>query len=126
MILVFLLSLVFISMVLWPHNIFSLGKKRPGFFFGIIENNGDLFPYEFLPIKDVEDIPLRCHYPIIGNIVRPRDLDCSKAQNIRGENEYFTFWSERGEELFSQEELDPFYIPDGIENIPYMIKDEIR
>ena len=75
----------------------------PGLFLNIAENTGDSFPYEILPVKDVLEIPLRHHNPIVRKIVRPRDLDCSSASIVRKKNHYFTFWNSNGEELFSEE-----------------------
>ena len=98
----------------------------PGFFLNIAKNTGNKFSYEILPVKDLVDIPTRNIWPIVQNILRSRSLDCSNAPIIKENNNYFIFWNAKGEELLSGEELDPQYIPDRYEDIPYVTKDEIR
>ena len=83
MLLIFLLSLGFTSMVLQPQNIFSLGQMNLGFFPDIVKNTGSLFPYEILPVKDVTDILPLYNHPSVHNIVHLRDLHCSNTPNIR-------------------------------------------
>ena len=96
------------------------------FFFDIANNNSDLFSYIILPVKDIEDIPLCYRYPIVRNIVGPRDLDCSNATNITKENKYSTFWNKEGKELFSEEELDPNFITNIYKDMLHVTEDEIR
>ena len=98
----------------------------PGFFLNIAENTSDSFSYEILPAKDVKDISLRHHYPIVRNIFQPINLDCTNAPNIIKDNEYFTFWNNKGEGLFSKEELHSHYIPDRIKDIVYVTENEIK
>ena len=72
----------------------------PGFFLDIAENTGDSFSYEILPVKDVVDIPLRKHWPIVRNIVRPRDLDCEDAPLVEERNRTLSFWTPEGENSY--------------------------
>ena len=63
---------------------------------------------------------------MVHNIVRPRDLDCDDAPFVRERNRTLSFWNAKGEELFSEEELDPQFIHDRYEDIPDVTEDEIR
>jgi len=109
-----------------PTASFPRDRMSPGFFLDIAENTGDSFSYEILPVKDIEDIPLRKHYPIVRNIVRPRDLDCDVAPLVEDRNRTLHFWNAKGHEFFSEEELNPNFISDRYDDIPDVTEDEIR
>ena len=98
----------------------------PGFFLNIAKNTNGSFSYGILPVKDVEDIPTHHIYPMVHNIVRPRDLDCTNDPRVKENNTYFTFQNTKGDGIFSEEELDPRFIPDRQEDIPYITEDEVR
>ena len=97
-----------------------------GFFLDIAKNTGNLFLYGISPVKDVVDIPLRHHYPIVRNIVRPRNLDCNSAPIVRESNKRSNSWNAKGEELFSYEELEPQLIPDRYKYIPHVTEHKSR
>ena len=79
----FLFSLVFVSLASRPHNIFCSGQISPGFYLDMVGNINDSFLYEILTVRDVPDIPLCYHYPVVCSIICPRAFNCSNAQSLR-------------------------------------------
>ena len=64
--------------------------------------------------------------PIIQNIVRPKNLDYISAPIVKEIDKYFTYWNSKGEELFSDEKLDPQFILDRYKDVTHITEDEIR
>ena len=89
-----------------PTTSFPDDKMSPGFFLDLAENTGDGFSYVILPVKEVKDIPTNRCWPIVRNIVRPRDLDTSSAPTVRDDGAGLKFFNDDGEEIFGEEELD--------------------
>ena len=86
-----------------------------GFFLKLSENTGDGFAYVVLPAKDIKDI-LRWHNPVtlVRCVVRSRDSYSSCVPCCIKEFDSFKLLTETGEELFSDEELDPDHHKDEI------------
>lgn len=54
----------------------------PGFFLDVVEAPGNLFQFVILIVKDLKDIHMRYHYPMMRCIICPRYLDYGNTSNV--------------------------------------------
>jgi hypothetical protein len=79
----------------------------PGFFLDIVDNTGDGFSYEILPVKDIRDVSLRrIPVTLVRSVVRSRNIASLTIPTCRVSPIGFQFYNRDGIELFGTEEVE--------------------